>query len=117
MCSRTFFFPCDSNNVRSIPAFSRFQVKYDGVECEWNKAVELIMEGDSSTEKVKRSSFTTKYERPKEPYQIRPSVRMPIVTAPKPPPKVGIPTSFTANLLNQSPLIRVRIFFFSILPS
>ena len=73
----------------------------------------LIMEGDSGTEKVKRGSFTTKYERPKEPYQIRPPVRVPIVTAPKPPrPKVRIPTSFTANLLNQSPLIQVRIFFF-----
>ena len=76
--------------------------------------MDLIMEGDSGTEKVKRGSFTTKYERPKEPYQIRPPVRVPIVTAPKPPrPKVRIPTSFTANLLNQSPLIQVRIFFFN----
>lgn len=72
----------------------------------------LLMIKDDVTAKemqIKRDSIgiTTTYERPSVPYTIRPPARVPIVTAPKPPQKLRIPTSFTASLLNQSPLIRV----------
>ena len=95
----------------SDPARNR-QVKYNGVQREWSDIVGLLMIKDDGTAKemqTKRDSIgiTTTYERPSIPYTIRPPARVPIVTAPKPPQKLRIPTSFTASLLNQSPLIRV----------
>ena len=132
-----FSSPSLSLCVLILPIWNYFlweQVRYDGVQRRWNDVVGLILASEDLDQKkiTKRPSFTnTTYKIPDEPFAFVPPsappsaprptykpptsrTRPPIITALKPP---TIRRSFTSNLLNQSPLIRVRRSILAHLPN